>query len=46
VVELFEGKAFPLQTWTGLEGSRRQQLPDFLTRHKTHHVTSVQSTRE
>jgi hypothetical protein len=26
-----EGKAFPLQTWTGPEGSRRLTLPDFKT---------------
>jgi len=25
------GKAIPLQTWTGLEGSRRLRLPDFKT---------------
>jgi len=24
-------KAIPLQTWTGLEGSRRFRLPDFKT---------------
>jgi len=29
---LFEkGKAIPLQTWTGPEGSRRLRLPDFKT---------------
>jgi hypothetical protein len=29
---LFEnGKAVPLQTWTGPEGSRRLRLPDFKT---------------
>jgi hypothetical protein len=26
-----EGKAIPLQTWTGPEGSRRLRLPDFKT---------------
>ena len=26
-----EGKAIPLQTWTGLEGSKRLRLPDFKT---------------
>jgi len=26
-----KGKAIPLQTWTGLEGSRRLRLPDFKT---------------
>jgi hypothetical protein len=25
------GKANPLQTWTGAEGSRRLRLPDFKT---------------
>jgi len=25
------GKAIPLQTWTGPEGSRRLRLPDFKT---------------
>jgi hypothetical protein len=25
------GKAIPLQTWTGLEGSRRVRLPDVQT---------------
>jgi hypothetical protein len=25
------GKAFPLQAWTGPEGSRRLRLPDFKT---------------
>jgi len=26
-----KGKAIPLQTWTGPEGSRRLRLPDFKT---------------
>ena len=26
-----KGKAFPLQAWTGPEGSRRLRLPDFKT---------------
>jgi len=26
-----KGKAIPLQTWRGLEGSRRLRLPDFKT---------------
>jgi hypothetical protein len=26
-----QGKAIPLQTWTGPEGSRRLRLPDFKT---------------
>jgi len=26
-----KGKAIPLQAWTGPEGSRRLQLPDFKT---------------
>jgi len=26
-----EGKAIPLQAWTGLEGSRSLRLPDFKT---------------
>jgi len=26
-----QGKAIPLQAWTGLEGSRRLRLPDFKT---------------
>jgi len=26
-----KGKAIPLQTWTGREGSRRMRLPDFKT---------------
>jgi hypothetical protein len=26
-----KGKAIPLQAWTGLEGSRRFRLPDFMT---------------
>jgi len=26
-----KGKAIPLQTWTGLEGSRRLRLPDVQT---------------
>jgi len=25
------GKAIPLQAWTGLEGSRRLRFPDFMT---------------
>jgi hypothetical protein len=28
---LVRGKAIPLQTWTGPEGSRRMRLPDFVT---------------
>jgi len=28
---IFEGKAIPLQAWTGPEGSRRLRLPDFST---------------
>jgi len=30
-VFLQKGKAFPLQAWTGREGSRRLRLPDFKT---------------
>ena len=30
-VYLVEGKAVPLQAWTGPEGSRRVRLPDFKT---------------
>jgi hypothetical protein len=30
-VETPEGKAIPLQAWTGPEGSRRLRLPDFET---------------
>ena len=26
-----KGKAIPLQTWTGTEGSRRLRIPDFKT---------------
>ena len=26
-----KGKAVPVQTWTGPEGSRRLRLPDFMT---------------
>jgi len=26
-----KGKAVPLQTWTGPEGSRKLRLPDFVT---------------
>jgi len=26
-----KGKVFPLQAWTGLEGSRRLRPPDFMT---------------
>jgi len=26
-----EGKAFPLQAWTGPEGSRKLRFPDFVT---------------
>ena len=26
-----EGKAVPLQVWTGSEGSRKLRLPDFMT---------------
>jgi hypothetical protein len=29
VVGIGKGKAIPLQTWTGPEGSRRLRLPDF-----------------
>ena len=28
---MVKGKAIPLQTWTGPEGSRRLRLPDFKT---------------
>jgi len=28
-----QGKAVPIQAWTGPEGSRRVRLPDFKTRH-------------
>jgi hypothetical protein len=28
---LLKGKAFPLQVWTGPEGSRRLRLSDFMT---------------
>jgi hypothetical protein len=39
---LFEkGKAVPLQTWTGPEGSRRMSLPDFKT--TAHEVGKVVS---
>jgi len=31
MVEVKKGKAIPLQTWTGPEGSRRLRLPDFKT---------------
>ena len=31
LTELSEGKAIPLQTWTGPEGSRRLRFPDFKT---------------
>jgi len=27
----YNGKAIPLQAWTGPEGSRRSRLPDFKT---------------
>jgi len=30
VGEGVKGKAIPLQAWTGLEGSRRLRLPDFM----------------
>jgi len=29
--QINEGKAIPLQAWTGHEGSRRLRLPDFKT---------------
>ena len=29
---LVKGKAVPLQSWTGPEGSRKLRLPDFVTR--------------
>jgi len=29
--EMGKGKAIPLQTWTGPEGSRKLRLPDFKT---------------
>jgi len=29
--EIYKDKAIPLQAWTGLEGSRRLRLPDFMT---------------
>jgi len=29
--EVVQGKAIPLQAWTGPEGSRRLRLPDFKT---------------
>ena len=28
---LYEGKAVPLQAWTGPEGSRKLRFPDFMT---------------
>jgi len=31
IMTLYKGKAVPLQTWTGPEGSRKLRLPDFLT---------------
>jgi len=31
VVRYVQGKAGPLQPWTGLEGSRKLRLPDFVT---------------
>jgi hypothetical protein len=27
----FKGKSVPLQAWSGLEGSRKLRLPDFMT---------------
>jgi hypothetical protein len=30
-IYIYEGKAIPLQPWTGPEGSRRLRLPDFTT---------------
>jgi len=30
-VQYIKGKAIPLQTWTGPEGSRRLRFPDFKT---------------
>jgi len=29
--DIIKGKAVPLQAWTGLEGSRKLRLPDFVT---------------
>jgi hypothetical protein len=29
--KMYKGKAIPLQTWTGPEGSRRLRLPDIKT---------------
>ena len=29
-----EGKAVPLQAWSGPEGSRKLRFPDFMTRHR------------
>jgi len=31
VIKKLQGKAIPLQAWTGPEGSRRLRLPDFKT---------------
>ena len=31
VIVIVKGKAIPLQSWTGLEGSRRFRIPDFKT---------------
>ena len=28
---IYKGKAVPLQAWTGVEGSRKLRLPDFVT---------------
>jgi len=30
-INIYKGKAIPLQAWTGLEGSRRLRLSDFKT---------------
>jgi len=30
-MKLVKGKAFPLQAWSGPEGSRKLRFPDFMT---------------
>ena len=31
MIKVSKGKAVPLQAWSGLEGSRKLRLPDFMT---------------
>jgi len=40
-----KGKAVPLQTWTGPEGSRKLRLPDFVTTQDGGRLSALRTDR-